>query len=571
MRNISRLFVLTIFLFIHPDAYSQQFSGRQLEQTVFKAIAKAYPASVRIWGFDTVSKQQMSAQFSGVVVTQEGYILTAAHVTIPGKTYQVTFPDGRKCIAVALGKIEYADDKTIPDVALMKIITKGNWPHAEMGISSTLKEYEPCLSIAYPESLNQARPTVRFGWVTRATNQRGFVQSTCKMEPGDSGGPLFDELGRVIALHSAIEVPEDLNYEIPVDLYKKYWTALNKPQIYTRLPDTADLIKDERPIRKVLTVPGLKHLNANFADISSHFKKSSIYITVSDNGKQQRVVGTLFSLSGLAFSKNVKNQSVIVGKNSLIGYGPLFVLVGNKRIQAKVLTRDKQNDLVLLRPYIEINGGIELKTIDHDPADIKPGKFLLSLLPDTAGIASVAGSNLFSIAKISSNGFLGAAIAYQDGPLLLTRIQPNSPASESGLQIADEVLFINGIEMRKAEDYGKVLQKYWPGDTVRLQMRRGGAAFEKKVVLGLMPSPKVNHPAELFNGGKSIRRDGFEKVFSHDAILQADQCGGPVFDLYGHLCGLNIARFSRASCLTLPTNCIYQFIDHYFSMKALMR
>ena len=96
----------------------------------------------------------------GVVVTKDGHILTAAHVIMPGNTYQVTFPDGKKCVAIALGKI--TKSQIVPDVGMMKIITPGYWPHASMGHSFSLRINELCISISYPESLYQDLPVVRF-------------------------------------------------------------------------------------------------------------------------------------------------------------------------------------------------------------------------------------------------------------------------------------------------------------------------------------------------------------------------------------------------------------------------
>jgi serine protease Do len=116
-------YLIIFLLFFSFNGYGQEPGNKKnFQQVLFKAIEKAYPASVRIWGFDAVSKQQMSSQFSGIVVNAGGYILIAAHGTIPGKTYKVMFPDGRETIAVAFGKIELAADKTIPDVAMMKIV-----------------------------------------------------------------------------------------------------------------------------------------------------------------------------------------------------------------------------------------------------------------------------------------------------------------------------------------------------------------------------------------------------------------------------------------------------------------
>ena len=221
MRNKQNL-LLALSLLFSIHVCGQHFNTSKLQGSIKVAIEKAYPASVRIWAFDTVSNTRTGAQFTGVVVRADGHILTAAHVNTPGNTYKIMFPSGISCIAVGLGEIELAEALTTPDVAMMKIIGNKLWPYAEMGWSSALSINEPCISIAYPESLDQPLPMVRFGHIQDLNNKYGFIQSTCIMEPGDSGGPLFDYLGRVIGIHSAVDIKETDNFEVPIDLYRKY-------------------------------------------------------------------------------------------------------------------------------------------------------------------------------------------------------------------------------------------------------------------------------------------------------------------------------------------------------------
>lgn len=547
----NQLFVILLIL-LSGNSYSQRIA-ETLPPVIHAAIKKAYPASVRIWGYDTLSHQQMSAQFSGVIVTPEGHILTVAHTTIPGKTYKVTFPNGKEAIALALGKINFPETPVLPDVAMMKIISGGKWPFAQMARSSDLKVNEPCISIAYPESLNQPLPAVRFGRITQVKNDKGFVQSSCIMEPGDSGGPLFDYLGRVIGLHSAVDISESVNYEVPVDLYRKYWTALNKTEHYTQFPAAEDPVSEDSLAADLMTVPQLENISAALK--TAVYDGISLKITSSIKGEQQTILGTLFSVNG---------KSVIVSKSSSVGEQPLITIKG-KRITAVVITRDWTNDLVLLQLPSRLKKGIVFP-VAAQPVD-SLGKFLLSPQPDTIGIASVLGSKVFSLPRMSSLAFLGAAIAPQDGPLALTFVLPGSPAAASGLEVGDIVVSINGVPVKKAEDYGRELSKYWPGDKIIFESQRNGNVYSKEIMLAARPQQAANHPAEMFKGGKSSRRDGFESVFSHDAVLRPEQCGGPVFDTHGHFYGINIARFSRTSSIVIPAVIIQQFIKEHLALS----
>jgi serine protease Do len=66
--------------------------------------------------------------------------------------------------------------------------------------------------------------------------------------------------------------------------------------------------------------------------------------------------------------------------------------------------------------------------------------------------------------------------------------------------------------------------------------------------------------ADSFDGGPSLRRDGFQNVFCHDATLFPHECGGPLFDCDGKFIGLNIARYSRTQCYAIPSEVIRSFV-----------
>ncbi|MBC8988184.1 trypsin-like peptidase domain-containing protein [Pedobacter sp. N36a] len=567
MTIIKNTFKTTVFLLLFllsSHSYGQSFHPKKLEQTLLKAIEKAYGASVRIWGFDTLKKVQTSAQFSGVVVSSEGHILTAAHVNQPGNTYLVTFPNGKSHIAKGLGEIEFAENKNFPDVAVMKMIGEGIWPQAEMGWSSSLKVDELCLSIAYPETLNQPSPTIRFGRITDKKNEFGFVQSTCIMEPGDSGGPLFDYLGRVIALHSAIGIVEDENYEIPVDLYRKYWTALNIPKTYGSFPSIEDAIGNDPHRSPIKNSPGLKDKQLSFVPLPTQLKESCLRISSVLNGKEQQVNGTLLSVFARSTGSDI-NSSLVISKSSLIGDHPV-ILAENKSLVLKVISRDSENDLVLLQALPIIKGGVQLKQFNRDSLSFqKLGKFLISPQSDHHDQISIVGSLYFKSPKRFSIGYLGAMATFKESNIVITAVQPNSPAGVSGIEVGDRILSINGIAINKPEDYGAELVKFWPYDHLTFRIKRLDSFYSKNLTLDVFKAPLSNHPAEQFPGGKSIRRDGFSQVFSHDAKIKPDECGGPVFDINNRFCGINIARSSRTTTLVIPAAVILRLIENYQS------
>lgn len=555
MNRYFRLLALAMLLFF-TSASAQHQAANRIESVISAAMKKAYPASVRMWGFDTTRNERTSAQFSGVVVSIDGYILTAAHTVQPGRNYKVFFTDGREAIAEALGKIEVKETPGAPDVAMMKILTKGNWPFAEMGYSHSLVKSEMCLSIAYPESLNQKLPTLRLGKIAEVKNSYGFIRSTCKMEPGDSGGPLFDYLGRVIGLHSAIDVAEDMNFEIPVDLYRKYWTALQQEKIYTAFPNQTDVIDADKLAKQIKKDTETGKTDFDLVKYSPKFKNTSFELSTTLNGEVKTLTATLFNL----LDATGQRKQVLLTKNSLVGEA-VNIKFQRKTLNLSVIARDKENDLVLLGLNETIQGGIELKDIKKESHENPIGQLLFTARYDGSYLQSVWSSTALTLPKISAMPYFGAMVAYNTSPVVFSLIKAASPAEQSGLKMGDELVSIDGQPIAKSADFVPFMAKYWPGDEISLNWMREGKPFSATAKLAGVWQGSSNHPAEKFAGGKSARRDGFKAVYAHDLALTPDLNGSPVFNSKGNFCGLNIARFSRTAALFMPANVVYQFIN----------
>ena len=559
-KNIFLVSLTILFACLNLNSYSQGFDKKAFEQEIKKGIAKAYASSVKIWGIDSATQKQNSAQFSGAVVDTAGYILTAAHAISPGKMYKVTFTDGKVFLAKGLGKMGFEPKTGRPDAAMIKIIERGKWPVAEMGWSYSLKTNEPCISIAYPTTLNQALPTVRVGRISNPRDNWGFIVSTCKMEPGDSGGPLFDYMGRLIGIHSRIDLAEDINYEIPVDTYRKYWSSLMILKEYTAFPETVNEIKTDPQEKRINSLAALQNLKTEFNGITEKLKGSSLSVLSIIKGKNQKVLGTLFYVDSKTPGKN-KSKSYVVSKNSLVG-DSVFVYLANTKIKADVISRDSENDLVLLQLKSEIKGGINVSSIKDKKRleKVDLGSFLVSVLPESEKEISMVSSSFFDLPKKFSTGYFGASANFINEKIILTRINPGSPAEKSGLILQDQITGINNISISQPPQYGSELMKYEPGDTISIQGIRDGNPYNQKVVLGNLPQTS-GHPAYHFAGGRSARCDGFQNIFAHDGLLRPEQCGGPIFDSEGKFYGINIARFSRTSSLAIANNEIADFID----------
>jgi serine protease Do len=165
---------------------------------------------------------------SGVIVTEDGYVLTAGHVVgnTPGRDVTIIMPDGKtKVPAKTLG----ADHDM--DSGLVKITKEGKYPHAEMGHSGDLKLGQWCITLGHPNGLKEGRPPVlRAGRVWYARDDA--IGTDCAIVGGDSGGPLLDTDGRVIGIHSRISDGIIENFDVPIDTFRDNWDRLAKGEIW---------------------------------------------------------------------------------------------------------------------------------------------------------------------------------------------------------------------------------------------------------------------------------------------------------------------------------------------------
>ncbi|WP_316789739.1 S1C family serine protease [Pedobacter frigoris] len=548
-----RLLLILMLLQVCTQGFTQKFDARRLENEVKQTSQKALASAVLIKPYDTLSKRVLSGMFSGVVVDAAGYILSAAHAVRPDRIYQIYFPNGKTFIAKGLGRIP------ANDAAILKIIEKGVWPFAEMGWSGSLKKYEPCISIAYPGSLPQLKPTLRFGYVVDRNAKNGFIQTTCLMEPGDSGGPVFDLKGRVIGLHSQIELGLDGNFEIAVDLYRKYWKALTVAKSYSELPPADSLLSSDPLVNQLNSISGLENINENFSKLESVLERSSFTVKSQLEGKESTVLGTLFNAAPFADKKMTTDKSFLISKSSMVGESPLVVIKADKVIAARVIKRDDANDLVLLEINGKMKNGVDLNVRKDSIGFNEIGKFLISPHPDNSGQIGVLGNAGVNIKNVPNSGFLGVTTELKDGLIVLTTLQRRSPASLAMLRVGDQLLSVNGKAINDPEDLVNEIQKFKPEQKVKLQIKRGEEEFTKDIKLASRLNVRT-HIADQFTDGKSERRFGFDRVFVHDSKLKPTECGGPVFDMEGMFYGINIARFSRTSSIAVPAKTVADFV-----------
>ena len=169
----------------------------------------------------TVALTVGNAQGSGVIVSEDGYVLTAAHVSgSPGRRVGIRLSDGTRAFGRSLGH-----NKTL-DASLIKIEKpERKWPHVAMAQLEDIQPGDWSVVMGHPGGYQRGRPPVfRLGRVIHVDDQ--VIQTDNELVGGDSGGPLFDMYGRVIGINSRIGPNTSFNLHTPINAYTDYWDRL---------------------------------------------------------------------------------------------------------------------------------------------------------------------------------------------------------------------------------------------------------------------------------------------------------------------------------------------------------
>ncbi|HEY4328607.1 MAG TPA: trypsin-like peptidase domain-containing protein [Phycisphaerae bacterium] len=207
-------------------------------QARVETIARfALPAIVNI--------QVSDGQGSGVIVSKDGYVLTAGHVSgTPNQKIQFILSNGRRVNGVTLG----ADNQF--DSGMAKITEPGTYPYMPLGSTTKMAVGQWVMAMGHPGGYQVGRaPVLRLGKVLEVhkTDSDWFVQTDCPLIMGDSGGPVFDLNGEVVGINSKIGRSNISNIHVPIDTFTQTWERLAKGDewgrpspLFTRLTQKQD-------------------------------------------------------------------------------------------------------------------------------------------------------------------------------------------------------------------------------------------------------------------------------------------------------------------------------------------
>lgn len=403
-------------------------------------------------GRSRVRSYPTQGQGSGVIVSQEGHIVTNHHVIAGQQQIQVTLHDGKTHPATLIG------EDTLLDIAVLKIDVDGGVQPLKFGDSSTAEVGQLVFAVGNPFGLGE---TVTQGIISAkerslSDNQRDLFQTDAAINPGNSGGPLVNLRGEIIGINVAIfssdkENPtfQGVGFSIPSNDVKD---AISQ------------ILERGRPIRGFLGV--------QMRDLDSAVRSAINY--AGDSGAA--VIGV--TQDAPADAAGLQPWDVICNYNgeTIRTMTQLIALVQRTRVGQEVpIVIWRKGQTLTLKAIIAESGAAK-------PAN--PQKIAQGRTRDPDSVLQALGIEVRDLGvQERLRGFRGVVV---------TGLAPNALASEKVLP-GDLIFGVNGARVGSATEFFLHLAASAAVQSTALQLLRDGK--ETRVDLPALPRQEEPQPA----------------------------------------------------------------------------
>jgi serine protease Do len=372
---------------------------------------------------------------SGVIVSDDGYIVTNNHVIAKADEIKVLLNDGREFT----GKIVGTDPKT--DIAVIKIDAK-NLPVVPWGNSDELEVGEYVLAIGNPFGLNS---TVTMGIVSATgranvgiADYEDFIQTDAAINPGNSGGALVNARGELVGINTAIFSRSGgymgIGFAVPANMARAVMRSLIETGKVTR-----------------------GWLGVSIQEITPDLARQFGLEEARGALVSQVLPGTPAAEAGL------QAGDVIVAFDGRAIEGP--VMLRNVVAQTKVgrtvkveVVRDKRRrtfEVTISEQPKDMGGpGEEGPDGEGEPSSVLRGLELRDLTPEIAAQLGLPA------------GTAGVVV---------TEVEPDSPAGAAGVQPGDVILEINRTRVRSLADVRRMARELERDEPLLLLLNRRGS------------------------------------------------------------------------------------------------
>lgn len=356
---------------------------------------------------------------SGVVIHEDGYIATNAHVVKDTPKLKITFDDGSEYSA----ELVSADENK--DLAVLKITADKKLPFIHLGRSDDLMIGETVIAIGNPFGYSH---TLTRGVISALGRDiqvyqgfwlRGLVQTDAPINPGNSGGPLLNINGELIGINTAIN-PEaqNIGFAIPVD---------------TLADNLIDMLMPEklRRVRLGLVIGRMK-------------------VTAGHSG----VVVDAVVKASPAEQEGIKPGDLVVriDEEPVTSFIDFYVKMISKQVGEPILVE-------YIRPD-EPRPQKRLARLKMEPRPLPDGRKLFQ--------------ELFQMDVSELNDDIARRFGYSGAyPILvITEVQKGQQAERAGVEAGDLILEVNGQAVSNLRELSLTMEKINEGDTAMLRILR---------------------------------------------------------------------------------------------------
>jgi serine protease Do len=383
---------------------------------------------------------------SGIILSEDGYIVTNAHVVQGARRIQVRISVAR----IRAGRtqafepeVKLADGKLIGmdremDVAVIKIDRTG-LPHLTLANSDAVRQGELVMAFGNPRGLEGS---VSMGIVSSTTREihpddfLAYIQTDAPINPGNSGGPLIDSQGRVVGVNTFILSQsggsEGLGFAIPSNIVNTVYTELRK----------------EGHVHRGRIGIYVQTISPAVAEGLSLARDWGVLVgDVSPDGPADQAgvkVGDIVVAVNGRTMRNARQMEAYIYRSPMKEKVTLQVLRGQDQLNIDVPVIDSVDDpqrfadMVNPEDNLVPKLGILAIGIDKSLAAMLPG------LRNSYGVVVAAGSSATDL------------------------------TSGTGLQPGDVIYSVNKAPVTTVEALRKKLDQFKPGDEVAMQIERSG-------------------------------------------------------------------------------------------------
>ncbi len=519
------MFRVVVFVAVVSQYSAADGLKNPVQQRVTEIWQNLQTATVRVRSGSDIS--------SGVIVSGSGLILTVAHGLKPDSdTATVVFANGSTCAA----KRVLVDGQE--DVALLAMnvesLTGVNWSTVRVPVVEDNVVGEVVMASGLPaREPDGMRPVVRIGEILAV--DRAELKTSCTLTSGDSGGPLVNSYGELIGLHRQIGVGAESNSHVAVAAIR---AALEKSEHWKALKRQTSARSGAKLLSNDLTASPPVVTAASRATVTIHG-------TTADGESAARILGTLLDDSHVA-----TKLSEVVQYHAL-----KCQFADGSTIVATLSKSDRTLDLAILKLASHREDGTALNAAysGQQNAVLFRSQIVFAATSLT-GVSAVGLIDRIEHDEHDLPARFGATMQANADRVRITELSPNGTAVLAGLQIGDELSRVDGAAVTSLTAVGDLLKARQPGDWISIDVERAMKQFSVQAQLQHDPGQQFEKTEFLDGrtGRVSQRRSRFPSVLQHDIALEPDTCGGPLFDIDGHLIAINIARRARESTLAIP-------------------